>query len=209
MKKGIDIIIKIALLGLIVFLAYKIVIGIKSPIDLEAEKTRRFNLTIDRLKDIRTAQIAYKELHGNYTPYFDTLLDYIKTGNLRVVRAIGFVPDTLSEKKALELGIISRDTFLIPVKDSLFKHLKYPLDSIRYIPTGTKTQFFMDTASVMTGSGIEVKVFEATASYDNILEGLDRQFIINTKDTQEKLKKDPTLRVGNLKEANNNAGNWE
>lgn len=209
MKKGIDIIIKVALLGLIIFLSYKIVVGIKSPIDLENEKTSRFNLTIDKLKDIRTAQVAYRESYGNYTPSFDTLIDFIKTGDLRVIRAIGFVPDTLTEKKALELGIISRDTFLVSVKDSLFKHLKYPLDSIRYIPSGTKKAFFMDTASVKTGSGVEVKVFEAAASYEDVLYGLDRQFIVNTKAKQESLKRDPVLRVGNLKEANNNAGNWE
>ena len=209
MKKGIDIVIKIVLLGLIVFLGYKIIAGIKAPIDFDAQKDKRFALTVDRLKDIRTAQVAYRERTGNYTPSFDTLLDFINTQDLRIIRAIGFVPDTLTEAEALKLGIVSRDTFFVSVRDSLFHHIKYPLDSMKYIPVGTRKQFVMDTASVLTGSGVEVKVFEAYATYDDVLDGLDRQYIVNIKATQESQKKDPVLRVGNLKEANNNAGNWE
>jgi hypothetical protein len=79
------------------------------------------------------------------------LVQYIKTGNIRVVRAIGFVPDSLTEAQALKLGIVSRDTFFIPIKDSLFKHVKYNLDSMGYIPCGNRAKFRMDTASVMTG----------------------------------------------------------
>lgn len=204
MKKGVDIIIKIVLLGAIAFLVYKIVIGIKDPIDFEAERENRFNLTIDKLKDIRTAQVVYKERNGVFTPSFDTLIKFIKTENLRIVRAIGFVPDSLTEKEALKLGIVSRDTILVPIKDSLFKHIKYSIDSIGYIPTGARTRFIMDTASVMTGSGVEVKVFQCYALNKLILEGLDKQSIINFN-----AKKDTCLRVGNLSEANNNAGNWE
>jgi len=205
MNKTVGIIVKILLLGAILALAYFIVIGINKPIKFEKERTRRFDKTINRLKDIRTAQVAYKELYGVYTPDFDTLIDFIKKENIRVVRAIGFVPDTLTEEKALELGIISRDTFYVPIMDSLFNHIDYPIDSLKYIPTGTKSMFIMDTNAVMTGSGVEVKVFQCYALNKEILDGLDHQLIIN----YNALKKDTCLRVGHLTEANNNAGNWE
>lgn len=205
MNKTVGIIIKIALLGAVVALAYFIVIGINKPIKFEEQRVKRFNMTIDKLKDIRTAQVAYKEVNGFYTPDFDTLVEFIKKENIRVVRAIGFVPDTLTEAEALKLGLISRDTFYVPIIDSLFKHIKYPIESIGVIPTGTKGKFIMDTAAVMTGSGVEVKVFQCYALNKDILDGLDKQLIIN----YNALKNDTCLRVGSLLEANNNAGNWE
>ncbi len=205
MNKTVGIILKIVLLGAIIALAYFIIVGINKPIDFEKERTARFEETINRLKDIRTAQVSFKEVTGYYTPDFDTLIDFIKKENIRVVRAIGFVPDSLTEKEALKLGIISRDTFFVPIMDSLFKHINYPIDSLGYIPTGTKTQFIMDTNAVMTGSGVEVKVFQCYALNKEILDGLDKQLIIN----YNAMKKDTCLRVGHLSEANNNAGNWE
>ena len=156
MEKTVGIIIKIALLVAIFVLAYFIVVGIQKPIKFEEQRNRRTNLTIDRLKDIRTAQIAYKNIYGRFTPSFDTLIRFIKTENLRVVRAIGFVPDSLTEAQAIKLKLVSRDTFFVPIIDSLFKHINYPIDSIRFSPTGKRIEFKMDTASVMTGSNVEV-----------------------------------------------------
>jgi len=205
MKKSVGIIIKVVLLAVVIVLAYYIVYGINKPIKFEHERVDRFDQTIGRLKDIRTAQIAYKEVTGYYTPSFDTLISFIKTEDIRVVRAIGFVPDTLTEKEALKLGIISRDTFYVPIMDSLFKHIDYPIEEIRFIPTGTKCEFKMDTNAVMTGSGVMVKVFQCYALHFDILDGLDRQYIINYNAS----KKDTCLKVGSLSEANNNAGNWE
>ena len=115
-----------------------------------------------------------------------------KTGNWKEVEEAG-------------LKNFSRDTTLVPVKDSLFKHLEYPVEDIRYTRVGRKVEFKMDTATVMTGSGVAVKVFQCYALYDDLLDGLDRQLTVNYKD---KIK-DTCLRVGKLDEANNNAGNWD
>jgi len=57
----------------------------------------------------------------------------------------------------------------------------------------------------MTASQVEVQVFEATAKNFDILDGMDRQLIVNLND----LKDFPGLKVGDIEEANNNAGNWE
>lgn len=163
-----------------------------------------------------------------YTPSFDDLINFINNGNLKVVRAIGTLTDEqlkagLTEKKAIDMiakakktgnwkevedaGLknFRRDTTLVPVKDSLFKHLEYPVEEIRYTRVGRKVEFKMDTATVMTGSGVAVKVFQCYALYDDLLDGLNRQLTVNYKD---KIK-DTCLRVGKLDEANNNAGNWD
>ncbi|MFP4663180.1 MAG: hypothetical protein ACLFM1_02030 [Bacteroidales bacterium] len=205
MNKTVKIIIQIVLLALIVLLAILIVKGIKKPIDFEKERVERFNQVINRLEDIRTAQVEFKKRNGYYTPHFDTLLHFIKTESMPVVKKDGFVPDTLTEKEAVELGIVSRDTTYIPYQDTLFKYLPYPLDSMPYIPCGTHAKFRMDTATVITGSKVDVKVFEARVNNWDILDGMDRQLIVNFNADRQ----DSVLRVGSLEEATNNAGNWE
>ncbi len=265
MEKVIRIVVSVLLLGLVAFLTYKIVDGIKTPIEYEEQRIARFKTTVEQLIAIRTAEVAFKEnvlspvytkdsvkggkkvvkeiLNGKdtvylkskvpayehlYTPSFDELINFINTGTLKVVRAIGTLTDEqlkagMTEKKALaivekakktgdwkeaeENGLKNyrRDTTLVSVKDSLFKNLEYPVEEIRYTRVGRKVEYKLDTATVMTGSGVAVKVFQCYALYDDLLDGLNRQLTVNYKD---KIK-DSCLRVGKLDEANNNAGNWD
>ena len=202
--KIVNILIKLLLLVAAIVLVYLIVGGIRKPIDFEKQRAERYKQTIERLIDIRTAQVAYKNQFGYYTPSFDTLIGFVKTAKMPIVKAIGMCPDTLTEKQALKLGLIQRDTIYIPVMDTLFNHIKYPIEELGNIPVGTKIRFRMDTATIMTGSNVAVKVFEAKASNWDILEGLERQYIINYN-----AEKDSVLKVGSLETANNNAGNWE
>lgn len=205
MNKTVKIIIQIVLLAVIVLLAILIIRGIKEPIKFEKKRKARFDQVIERLEDIRTAQVEYKKQNGHYTPHFDTLINFINHEKMPVVKKEGFVPDTLTEKKAVELGIVKRDTFYMPYTDTLYKNIGYPLDSMAYIPCGTKAKFRMDTASVMTGSEVLVKVFEARVNFRDIMDGLDKQQMVNYISDRG----DSVLRVGSLKEATNNAGNWE
>ena len=67
----------------------------------------------------------------------------------------------------------------------------------------------MDTASLVSGSGYTIKVFEASVTYDTYLGDLDKQEVANLKDVATKSNKFAGLKVGSLEEINNNAGNWE
>ena len=58
-------------------------------------------------------------------------------------------------------------------------------------------------------SGIEIPLFEATMSYDDLLKGLDRQLVVNLKAEKEDMGQYPGLKVGDINNPNNNAGNWE
>jgi len=114
-----------------------------------------------------------------------------------------------AERKALEKGLISRDTILIGVRDSLFSDDFNP-DSLRYVPrTGAQFLFEMGVADILTGSKVTVNVFEAKVHNDFYLKGLNRQSIVNLTDAAEQNDKFPGLKVGSLVSATNNAGNWE
>ncbi len=181
--------------------------SVSIPIRFEKEKTMRYTKIIKRLKDIRTAQNAYKDAHGIFANNFDDLINFVNNDSLPIARNLGsydedyyteqqaldsgiiitHLPDTLTAERAVKLGLVVRDTVKIPVKESIFT-ADFIADSLRYVPY-SGIEFKIGAGTVMTGSDVKVKVFEV---YDP----------------------DPfdiwdTLKVGSLTEANNSTGNWE
>jgi len=208
--------IQITLLVAIIVLGYLLFNSIMTPIRFNRERQVRENKTIQRLKEIRTAQVAFKSEYERYTGDFDSLITFLKTGHFTVVKAIGSAPDSLieaigkkeAEKIALAKGFIQRDTIQLSVIDSLF-YSGYPVDSIRYVPCTNNYEFEMGAGELQTGSKVRVRVFEAKVPYDVLLAGLDPQSVINYTEEREENIGYPGLKVGSLTEATNNAGNWE
>jgi len=206
-------ILQIVLLIVIIGLSYAIYESIQQPIRFQQKQKERATAVIERLKGIRDAQVAYRTLNSRYTGSFDTLISFIETAKLPLVRMEGSLSDSLiaegvTEVKALAMGLIKRDTVYVNAKDSLFKKGFNP-DSLRYVPFTNKAQFEMGAGEIVTGSGVKVQVFEAKVPNKVYLNGLDEQEIINLNDMAKKLDKYAGIKVGSLEEANNNAGNWE
>ncbi|MBL7110676.1 MAG: hypothetical protein ISS19_01895 [Bacteroidales bacterium] len=205
--------IQIVLLAVILVLGYLLYQSIMKPIRFNKQKLTIEQSTIQRLKDIRSAQVAFKSEYSRYTGDFDSLITFVKDGTFSVVQAIGSIPDSLleegmTEKEAVKQGIISRDTVRIGVLDSLFTRV-YPIDSLRFVPHAGSYQFDLGAGWFLTGSKVRVPVFEAKVPYKILLSRLDPQLVINYTEEREKITGYPGLRVGSLTEATNNAGNWE
>ncbi|HQJ90510.1 MAG TPA: hypothetical protein PLB70_07830, partial [Paludibacteraceae bacterium] len=79
-------------------MAYLCYSSIMSPIEFNEQKDIRDNAVIKRLKDIRKAQIAYKDIHRVYTASFDSLMDFVNNENISVVKKIGELSDFQLEK---------------------------------------------------------------------------------------------------------------
>jgi len=197
-----------------IVLAYFIYKGIERPIDFEQAKEERYDATIERLKNIRKAQIAYKEVYGQFTGSWDTLINFVANDSVRNVRKVGEITDSmieagLTERKALQEGLIIRDTIRESVVEAIFNNQIEP-DELQYIPApNTDAKFQLGSTVITTGSGIKVPVFEAKAHNNIVLNGLDRQYVINLNEQRRLNEKYPGLKVGSLVEAVNNAGNWE
>ncbi len=206
-------VIQIVLIILIIGLAYLCYDSIHSVTEFNRISKLRREANIEKLKEIRTAQVAYKSQHDKYTGSFDTLINFVKYDSLKLVRKIGSLSDSLiaegwTEEKALKLGMIKRDTVSVSVLDSLFGK-NFLIDSIKKVPFVDNEEYEMGAGTVETASGVKVEVFEAKVHNNIYLDGLDKQEIINLNDNAQKLKKYPGLKVGSLEETNNNAGNWE
>ena len=215
--KPVKIIIQIVLAIAAIYLGYLCYESVQNPIQFQKLKKQRYDRIIQRLKDIRTAQVAYKDIHGVYTSSFDTLINFVKHDSLKTVRSIGELSDDqldqgMTEQEALKKGLIIRDTIRVSALDQLFGK-DYPIDDIRYVPfTKRKHQFIMGTNMIWTESGIEVPVFEARINNMYIFEDLFEEYedaILEENGERKRLQKYPGLKVGSVAEANNNVGNWE
>ncbi len=216
-SKMIKYVVSFFFLGIAIFAGYKLYDNIMNPIRFNKEKHVRYKATIEELKQIRTAQKAYKNEFEKYTSDLDSLKYFVETGKMTVVRRIGEVPDSIylqqennlqkAEKVALEMGLIIRDTSRVNIKDTLFQD--YDLAKFGRVPF-TDLEFEMDTASVTAGGGeLTINVFEAKISNLELLNGLDRQLILNINDDATKNSRYPGLKVGALEENNNGDGNWD
>ncbi len=197
-----------------IVITYFIYQSIQRPIEFEKAKKARYEATVNRLKDIRKAEIAYKDVYGKFTGSWDTLVNFVLTDSVRNIRKIGQLTDSMmdagiSRKKAIKMGLIIRDTIRESVLGTIFPK-DFDANSLKYVPVpGEPTEFHLGATVIVTGSGIKVPVFEAKAHNNVILRGLDRQLIINLNDRARTNEKYPGLRVGSLTETVNNAGNWE
>ena len=208
MKKVIQIVLAI----LIVVLAYLLWESIQTPIRFNKEKDQRYAATIQRLKDIRTAQIAYKDEYGKFTGSFDTLINFIKNDSMKLVKAEGSISDELleqgwTEEIAVQEGLIVRDTVRVAIKDTLFAK-DFNADLLWKVPFTENDSFEMAIATLNVSS-MNVNVFEAKVHNDVLLHGLDRQLVVNLNETMKNSNNFPGVKVGDILEPNNNAGNWE
>jgi len=189
---------------IILLLGYFIVVSISKPVRFNQELKKREAVAIERLKDIRDLQVAYKTKYGRFTSGLDTLIDFYKNGVLTIVKQIGSLDDSL----AVAQKRIFRDSIKINVRDTLIKRSNFIIDSLRFIPFSGGQQFFME-AVVRLVSGVPVPLFEACAPYDFLLTGMDHQLIVNLKADRVAASRYPGTKVGSIEAPNNNAGNWE
>ncbi len=201
-------IIQVVLFVVIIVLGYVLYSSIQKPIEFNKERDKRFNAAIEKLKDIREAEVAYKSVHGEYAGRFDTLINFLKTDSFTVERVKGEIPDSLDKAEALKEGLISLESTKVPIKDSIFSS-NYPVDSLPFVPYTKGDSFRLGAGEVMTGSDVKVQVFEAAVPNEVLLQGLDEQLIINLSNKYKRRTGYPGLRVGSLNKATNNAGNWD
>jgi len=196
------------------YLAYQ---SIMKPINFGKIKKHRYEKIISQLQDIRKAENAYKEVNNKYTGSFDTLISFIKSDSMPMIKSIGSLTDEqieagMTEREAVVKGFITRDTIMVSAIETIFNK-DYDIEKLRYVPfTNEQTEFKLAAGVVVTGSNVKVQVFEAKVSNMAIFADLRDEYLDELKEengNRIRINKYPGLKVGSLEEANNGAGNWE
>lgn len=203
MKK---ILLQVVMIGLIIFAGYLLYNSLNTPIVFAETLEERSNKVIEKLKDIRIIERAYKVKYGTYTDDFNELIRFIKNDSLVYEIATGSEDDSV----AVAEGRVTSTQVLLPAKDTLFSGRTVNFDEIAIIPFTDGQKFILGTNNVTTESGVEVDVFEAYVEYSVLLaDWPSRQDIINLYDRKKTENRFPGLKVGSLEKANNDAGSWE
>ena len=172
-------------------------------------KEKRYAVVIEKLKDIRDAELAHRTVKGNFTDNFDSLVHFIETAKFTITqRKDSTVIDEELTKRyggvETTKDIVIIDTLgYVPVKDSLFK-TDTRFRTMMNVPVGKPGAKFDLKAGVLDG----IAVFEASVQKDILLFDQDKNLVSRENEVVSvEGVNGPTLKVGSMDEVNTN-GNW-
>ena len=220
---------------IIVGLTWAIVQSVMEPVNFNKHRAYRESVAIQRLKDIRDLQVAFKNVNGRYASTIDSLKLFYNEGKMKITMNVGSKDDSLAmahteaiKKKFRHLkgeklnaklnelyhagdqNLVFQIVTEIPVKDTIFHNRPdFKVDELELIPFSGGDSIIMES-TVKTVSGVKVPLFEASMPFKSLLKGLEpEQLRINLDAEREDQGRYKGLQVGSITAPNNNAGNWE
>jgi hypothetical protein len=203
-------IINIFLWIIIVILGYATFMSVYGEIEFNKLKDKRYAVIIEKLKDIRDAELAHRQVTGKFTDNFDNLVKFVDTAKYTITqRRDSTIKDIEATKRFtvdMYKEIVIIDTLgYVPVKDSLFG-----------ADTRYKTMMNIPEGAGEPGAKFELKagmlenipVFEASVQKSVILYDQDKN-LVNKENQVVSVDgvNGPMLKVGSMDEVNTN-GNW-
>ena len=128
-------------------LVYLNVDSISEPVNFKKHREYRESVAVQRLKDIRDLQVAFKNVNAHYASTIDSLILFYNEGKMKITLQVGSQDDSLAmantqkiknkyrglkpeklNQKLHELYLAGEQNLVfqvsseIPVKDTLFSH---------------------------------------------------------------------------------------
>ncbi len=205
------IVIQILLTVVIVVLGYFTYKSVYGPVEFNKAKEKRYAEVIEKLKDIRDAELAYKEVTGRFNGSYDSLVRFIDTAQFVVTqrRDTTYLDEEYKKRYGVDEYVedVVIDTLgYVNVKDSIFK------GSDRYknmmnVPFTDGKKFELN-AGMLDKDGNMIPVFEAKIDKSDILSDLDQDLVIQEKQTVAVDGVNGAyIKVGSMTEVNT-SGNW-
>ncbi|MBL4605376.1 MAG: hypothetical protein JKY02_06900, partial [Flavobacteriaceae bacterium] len=200
----------IVFLALTALLIYKIYDGVMKPINFNKNKKVKYAKVIKNLKIIRDAEIAYKEVNGQYTKDKALLIRFIDTAQRAIVETRDTVvkvnkgskwqPVMIDVEKRIK-DTIGYESILKDFEDRDYKNMFK-------VPGVDGKEFELQTGSIEKLAGLEVPVFEARTEKEPILKGMDISLVKQEKEAiaTDQIKGE-YVSVGSLNEITT-GGNW-
>ena len=191
-------------------LAYLIYQSVNGPIEFKKVRQERFQAVINKLKDIRDSQEAYKSVNGKYAGNFESLVQFVDTGSYTITqqRDSSFMRFDKVYQIELQVDTVVVDTLgFVKVKDSLFKNSD-AYKTMMEVPYGQNGEKFELKADIIEKSGYKAPVFEAKAKKDIVLydQPADLRSQENARNSVEEVNGE-FIKVGSLVDVSTN-GNW-
>jgi len=193
-----------------IFLGFKIYDSINAPIEFNKVRNERFAKVINKLKDIRDSQEAYKTVNGKYANDFESLIKFIDTGNYTITtqRDSSFMRYDRVYQIEMQQDTVIIDTLgTVKVKDSLFgADDRYK--TMMNVPYAQNDEKFEMKADIIDKSGYKAPVFEAKVKKNVVLYDQPQDLVEKENSYQSVEEVNGTeIKVGSLTDVSTN-GNW-
>ncbi len=205
-------VVNLLLLALAIFFGTKIYGSIYGPVKFNQTKVKRYSKIVAKLKDIRNSELAHREIIGNYTGSFDSLISFIDTAKFVITQqrdsSFKYFDKAYGIEKDKDTVLIDTLGF-VPVKDSLFKNSNR-YKKMMWVPLkGKEKQIKFELANgYVTKSNVKVPVFRARVDKALVLYDQDPDLVAQEKTIKStKEINGGYIQVGSLDEIKD-SGNW-
>ncbi len=202
--------IKVVLYAVSLVLAYLIYLSVMAPINFNKIREERFSAVIEKLKDIRDAQVAYKTVNGKFASDFETLIAFVDTGVYTITQQkdSSFMRYNRAYRIDMQVDTVVVDTLgTVAVKDSLFKS-DNSYKNLFDVPYAQNGERFEMKADIVNKQGFDAPVFMASVKKDVVLYDQPKDLLSreNAHNSIEEVN-GTTIKVGSLTDVST-SGNW-
>ena len=181
-----------------------------APITFNKTREERFSSVIEKLKDIRDAQVAYRTVNGEFAKDFESLISFIDTGVYTITQQkdSSFMRYNRVYRIVMQVDTVVVDTLgTVAVKDSLFKG-DSSYKTLFSVPFAQNGERFEMKAEVVNKQGFDAPVFEASVKKDVVLYDQPKDLLAreNAHNSIEEVNGN-TIIVGSLTDVST-SGNW-
>tara|TARA_R100000935_G_C2777860_1_gene140414 strand:+ start:69 stop:725 length:657 start_codon:yes stop_codon:yes gene_type:complete len=205
-------VIQLVLWVVIIFLGYLVFNAVYEPIQFNKLKEKRYTKVIERLMDIRAAQLAHQDVTGKYAKDFDGLIKFIDTAEFVVVQRRDTTVMDVEYRKAFGvdkyMDIVLIDTLgYASVKDSLFKGNDRYKQMAKVPVDGVDAEFEMDAGTILKNDNT-FPVFMVRVDKSVVLHDQDKDLVMQEKQVVSVDQVNgPYISVGSMEDVNTTA-NW-
>lgn len=206
--KKLKIVVNLVLWIIILVLGYLTFMSVYGEIQFNQLKQKRYAKVIERLIDIRDAELAYKQVNGKFTDSFDELVKFIDDGEFTITQKRDTTVKDVEMTKRFGVDmtkeVVLTDTLgTRSVRDSLFgADTRYK--EMMNVPVGEKGAKFQ----LKAGKLDDIAVFEARVDKSVILHDQNDNLVDKEKQVVSvDGVNGPALTVGSMDEVSTK-GNW-
>jgi len=205
-------VIQLLLWIVIIFLGYLVFNAVYDPIQFNKVKEKRYAKVIERLGDIRNAQLAHKTVTGRYEKDFDKLVQFIDTAEFVLTQRRDTTYLDAEYRKAYGVDRYKDDIVIdtlgtASIKDSLFKNSDRYKEMMNVPVEGVTAKFEMN-AGFIEKNDVKFPVFEAKVNKGVLLFDQDKDLVFQEKQViSVESVNGEFIKVGSMEEVNT-VGNW-
>lgn len=207
-------VIQIVLWIVIIFLGWKLYNSVIGPVKFNEIKEARYAKVIENLKDIQSAELAHKEITGDFTGNWDSLINFIETAKFAITqrRDTSYADVAKNRAFGIDAGYFIEESLIdtlgfTPVKDSLYGTSTRYKTMMNVPVEGVDAKFELKAGKIVKNDAT-YSVFEAKVAKKIILGDLDKDLLAQEEQVQSvDGVNGPDLKVGSMEDVNT-AGNW-